>query len=150
MVYVTPRPHCSNCCKTEEDAIWVTTISYFRNNPKKIRLFTECLLKLELLYVRPSFQILRTFLCICNCEYKNLFYSPAVMKYNTQHLAHPRYYPPTYSQIFRSVPLTPQSRRPTNRQWYSSRSDKYVQDININVQCIIRSRVQTFPASPAF
>ena len=47
----------------------------------------------------------------------------------SQHWAHPRYYPPTYSKIFVSLPLTPQPPSPTNRELYPSRLDKHVQEI---------------------
>jgi len=48
---------------------------------------------------------------------------------HSKSLTHPRYYPPTYIQMFCSLPLTPQPPGPTNRELYSSRLDKRVQKI---------------------
>jgi hypothetical protein len=47
----------------------------------------------------------------------------------SKHPAHPRSHPPPYWQIFRSLPLTPQTPIPTNKELYSSRPDGLVQKI---------------------
>ena len=43
--------------------------------------------------------------------------------------SHPSYHPPNYSQIFCTLPLTPQPPGQTNRQLYSSRPDCHVPEI---------------------
>ena len=47
---------------------------------------------------------------------------------HSKHCAHLCYYPLTYSRIFRSLPLTPQTPSPTNRELYSNQPDKHVQE----------------------